>query len=357
MTHLENAIPSPAAGDNAAIHQTFAILLAGGKGSGLADLTAFESKPAVHFAGDNRIVDFVMANVVRSGLPQLLVATQYAPGTLHDHLPAIWGAHLTGRRFGQGLVLADGQGHYSGTADAIRQNWGLIARRGIRHLLVLSADQIYQADYNDLLTAHRDSGAAVTHVVAGGGQGDPVRRVGVYVFDVDWLGAVLSNPAVLDIAADVIPLAIGQGVAAAWPLPVTGGRAGYWRDIGTIDALRLAHLDFLDDPPIRLPFPGPVSDWHLGRESVRLRGAVVPTTARLTRALVAPDVVIPPGLVVGEDAAEDSRWFCRSEAGTVLITQAMLDRREALRGSAVRSVAMPLPVEDDLAGDPLRWLA
>ncbi len=100
------------------------LLLAGGKGTRLHELTARDSKPAVPFAGANRIIDFAMANAVRSGLPRMLVATQYAPHSLHHHLPTRW-AH----RFPQaGLALRDGQGPFMGTADAARQTWDALER-------------------------------------------------------------------------------------------------------------------------------------------------------------------------------------------------------------------------------------
>ena len=137
------------------------LLLAGGKGTRLHDLTARDSKPAVAFAGANRIIDFAMANAVRSGLNRMLVATQYAPHSLHHHLPTRWGRHFPQ----SGLVLCDGQDRFMGTADAARQTWDALEAMGGDQVLILAADHVYDMNYADLLAAHRASGAAVTVAV------------------------------------------------------------------------------------------------------------------------------------------------------------------------------------------------
>lgn len=349
-----------------------AVLLAGGKGTRLHDLTTRDSKPAVPFAGSNRIVDFAMANAVRSGLRRLLVATQYAPHSLHHHLPTRWG-----HRFGQGdLRLRDGRDRYRGTADAVRRMWDDVQGMDGDQVLILAADHVYDMDYAALLAAHRASGAAVTVAVHtlpreqasdfGVMQADAQGRIlsflekpnqppgmigrpdmamvsmGIYVLDRAWLRAALFDRRgeAMDFGHDVIPDAVAQGVAAVWALPPGPSGQPYWRDVGTLDALRRAHLDFINAEPARLPFACPASDWYLGRGSIAMPGATVPQTARLTSTLVAPGTQIPPGLVTGEDAAEDARWFTRTPTGTVLITQSMLDRRAA-HAHIRRSVTPP----------------
>ncbi|MCZ0961209.1 sugar phosphate nucleotidyltransferase [Paracoccus benzoatiresistens] len=349
-------------------HRVATILLAGGKGTRLHDLTVAESKPAVPFAGRNRIVDFAMANVIRSGLDRLVVATQFAPATLHHHLPACWGRHFAGGA----MVLRDGRDRYLGTADAVRHNWQQIEDWQVDHVLVVAADHIYDMDYGALIAAHRASGAAVTvavdvvplaqasgfgvmHADANGRilsflekpaippaiPGEPDRAMvsmGIYVFDAGWLKDALFGRGIeaLDFGHEVIPAAVAQDVAMAYRLPA--GRSGrpYWRDVGTLEALRQSHMDFAAAQPARLPRISPTSEWYLARGSVMMPGAVVPPSARLTCTIVAPGTRIPQGLVVGEDPDEDARWF-RCEGRTVLVTQAMLDRREAMRVPAILS--------------------
>ncbi|WP_246054911.1 sugar phosphate nucleotidyltransferase [Paracoccus gahaiensis] len=350
------------------------LLLAGGKGTRLHDLTAQDSKPAVPFAGANRIIDFAMANAVNSGLRQMLVATQYAPRSLHHHLPTRWGHRFEPR----GLQTRDGRDLYLGTADAARRCWAPLEAMGGDHVLILAADHVYEMDYTALLAAHRASGAAVTVAVdtvprgeasgfgvmqadaddralsfqekpadPAGMIGDPDRALvsmGIYVFDRAWLRAALfDRPAgAMDFGHDVIPDAVAQGQAAVWQLPAGSSGRAYWRDVGTLDALRRAQLDFIGAPPVALPFAGPVSDWYLGRGSIAMPGAVVAKGARLTNTLVAPGAQVPAGLVTGDDPKEDARWFTRTDAGTVLITQAMLDSRAA-HAHIRRSVTSPAP--------------
>ncbi|WP_240768988.1 sugar phosphate nucleotidyltransferase [Paracoccus liaowanqingii] len=350
------------------------LLLAGGKGTRLHDLTARDSKPAVPFAGSNRIIDFAMANAVRSGLRRMLVATQYAPRSLHHHLPTRWGDRFEPR----GLQTRDGRDLYQGTADAARRCWAPIEAMGGDQVLILAADHVYDMDYGALLAAHRASGAAVTVAVdtvpraeatefgvmqadatgriltfrekpadPAGMIGDPGRAMvsmGIYVFDRAFLRAALfDRPApAMDFGHDVIPDAVAQGQAAVWQLPAGPSGKAYWRDVGTLDALRRAQLDFIETPPARLPFACPVTDWYLGQGSIAMPGAVVPQGARLTNSLVAPGTQVPAGLVTGDDPDEDARWFTRTDAGTVLITQAMLDRRAA-HAHIRRSVTSPAP--------------
>ncbi|WP_265500895.1 sugar phosphate nucleotidyltransferase [Paracoccus beibuensis] len=343
------------------------ILLAGGKGTRLHELTATDSKPAVHFAGANRIIDFAMANAVRSGIRRMVVATQYAPETLHDHLPKRWSGHLDRG----GLQLRDGQGRYLGTADAVRQNWADMQEMDGDEVLVLAADHVYDMDYGALLAAHQAQGAGVTVAVdvvplaeaRGFGVmqanasgrilsflekpsqppaiiGRPDRAMvsmGIYVFSKAWLQTALFDMPVeaLDFGHDVIPAAVAQGVAAVWQLPSGPCGESYWRDVGTLDSLRLAQLDFAMGQPARLPRACPATDWHLGRGSIAMPGAIVPTSARLSCTIVAAGARVPDGLTTGEDADEDARWFTRSPGGTVLITQPMLDRRAAHRRSRI----------------------
>ncbi|WP_245540351.1 sugar phosphate nucleotidyltransferase [Paracoccus zeaxanthinifaciens] len=336
------------------------ILLAGGKGTRLADLTATEAKPAIHFAGRNRIVDFTMANCVRSGIGRMIVATQFAPATLHDHLPARWGAHFAPN----GLSIADGRGAYAGTADAVRRNWDAIEASGASHVLVLAADHVYEMDYRPMIEAHVASGAAVTlaadvvdqaqasgfGVMHADRQGrilsflekpefppsipdEPGRALvsmGIYVFDKAWLADAMRDGTATDFGHDLVPLAVDRAEAMSYRLPAGRGGRSYWRDVGTLQALRLAQLDFLRDPPARLPFPSAVGDWYLGNDSVAMPGATVHPHARLTRCIVAPGCHVPADLVAGEDPSEDARWF-RQSGDTLLITPAMLRRRDALR--------------------------
>lgn len=355
------------------------VLLAGGKGTRLHDLTANDSKPSVPFAGRNRIIDFAMANAARSGIARMLVATQFAPQTLHDYLPARWGQQFARN----GILLRDGKNRYLGTADALRHNWGEICESTSDEVLVLAADHVYDMDYAALIQSHRASGAVATvavdvvpvaqasafGVMQAGADGrilsflekpanppamaghpdKALVSMGVYVLSRRWLHSVMfdTHPDAMDFGHDIIPLAVQQGQASVYQLPAGANGETYWRDVGTLDALRLSQLDFIDAAPARLPRQTPVADWYLGKGSVAMTGAVVSHSADLTNTIVASGTFVPPGLVTGQDPHEDALWFTRTQAGTVLITQAMLDRRAVMR--IPRSRIRVTPVFDEPA--------
>lgn len=369
-----------------------AIVLAGGQGTRLHELTVQECKPALPFARFHRIVDFTMASLARSGVGRVIVGTQYRPGTLTAHLQKVWAPVWGGRLETRDGHAIRGRG-YAGTADVLRANAARLDAMGARELLVVAADHVYSMDYRYFLEAHRESGAPLTvaampvaredagrfgivtegpgHRIAGFAEkpakpttifGDPKRSfasLGIYVIDWAWLRALLMDPAVLDFGEDVIPRAVRAGDAAVWRWD------GYWRDVGTLDGLRQSWLDFEEGaPPCRRPFvPGmqteplgfsprdpftaslnmgglrlmsPMIDsddpsrWTAVDCSVLMPGARVSPGVRLSNVIVAPGTVVPHGLQIGDDPEEDRRWF-RVSGETTLVTSAMLVRRGALR--------------------------
>lgn len=342
---------------------TFCVLLAGGQGSRLHELTAMDCKPAVPFAGA-RLVDFTMANAARSGLRHMLVALQYRPQLLARHLRAVWGP-----QFPAGLALHDGMsvqpGGYRGTADAVRAHLPDLTASGADEVLVLSADHVYQMDYRAMLHRHRESGAKLTVAVdeiplAQAGRfgvltADAAGRVtafdekprhpqpiadrpthalvsmGIYVIDRLWLSDLLRRTDMDDFGQDVLPEAVAQGVVQVHRT----GADFYWRDVGTLDSYRLAQLDFLatGTPPLLVPasahLPGREVRRAAGQGNVLLPGAHLGRRARVRQTILAPGAMIPDGMVIGEDPDEDRRWFRVTPGGTVLVTQSMLARRRA----------------------------
>ena len=346
----------------------FCLLLAGGKGTRLHELTVSECKPALPFAG-SRLADFALENVARSGLGQVLVATQYKAAGLTGWLHRRWSA-----RFGEGLQIRDGNAvtprGYLGTADAVRANLAEIARSGAETVLVLSADHVYRMDYRAMIARHLASGCKVTvaadtapldrasafGVLSADPQGavtgfaeKPVRPVpitgdpgralvsmGIYLFDRRWLESVLADPSMNDFGHDILPLAVALGAAQVHRPGAEGPAGFYWRDVGTLDGYRLAHLDFLRGEAL-MPFSLPLV-WRCPPQARRaavhgtvlMPGASLGEGVRLHRSIVAPGVHVPDGLVAGRDPAEDARWFRIGAGGTVLITAAMVERwREA----------------------------
>lgn len=360
---------------------TFCILLAGGQGTRLHELTMSECKPAVAFAG-GKLVDFTVANAMRSGLPQLLVATQYLPAGLVRHLITEWR-----HQFPSGLDIRDGYrlrpDGYRGTADAVRANLAEVEASGSDEVLILSADHVYQMDYRAMIESHRASGAKVTVAVdevplaqassfgvlsadkddwisafaekpahPQPSPDNPTRALvsmGVYVLDRAWLSELLTSRDDLDdFGRDVLPEAVRQGLAQIHhPLSGIEG-AFYWRDVGTLDSYRLAQLDFLD--PIKTPIALPTATVKPSRQmlqaaergSILLPGARLGYRTRVERAIIAPGSYIPDGLTIGEDPDEDQRWFRVTRNGTALVTPAMLDRYCEERPRLHLVPAMPL---------------
>jgi glucose-1-phosphate adenylyltransferase len=141
---------------------TFGIVLAGGRGSRLMQLTDWRSKPAVPFGGKFRIIDFTLSNCVNSGIRRIGVATQYKAQSLIQHLQRGW-SFLDGR-FHEFVDILPAQQQvsedwYQGTADAVFQNLDLIRRTRPKHVLVLSGDHVYKMDYGRMLTEHVDNQA------------------------------------------------------------------------------------------------------------------------------------------------------------------------------------------------------
>ncbi len=350
-------------------YRPFCILLAGGQGTRLHELTQTECKPAIAFGG-GRLVDFTMANAVRSGLRQMMVATQYRPEALVDHLDKVWR-----KDFGDYLSIRDGQTHhpdgYRGTADAVRANLPEIVASGAREVVILSADHVYDMDYRPMIARHRASGACVTvavdEVPLAQAQGfgvltnsedgrihafhekprhpqpslaDPSKALvslGIYVLDTAWLVQTLAEPGMDDFGHDVLPAAVAAGVAQIHRGAKAGGGRFYWRDVGTLTSYRLAQLDFLD--PQKAPFVAPSPLQSPSQQAMRaaeqgnvlLPGAWVSPRARVHNTIIGPGAVIPDGMVIGEDPDEDRRWFRVVNDGTVLVTAAMLTRRRAER--------------------------
>lgn len=380
--------------DTPDLSDVVAVVLAGGQGTRLFELTSRECKPALPFARFHRIIDFTLASLLRSGVGQVILGTQYRPETLTAHVRDVWsGAWDNGIAILSGQDVAEGRG-YAGTADVLRSNADKLDAMGAREVLVVAADHIYAMDYRHFVAAHRESGAPLTLaampvareeasrfgvVTEGPGKriagfaekpaqptamfGDPDRALaslGIYVIDWAWLREALRDPKVLDFGEDVIPLAVGRGEAAVWRWE------GYWRDVGTLDGLRESWLDFEAAPPpcqrpfvpgmkvtlptelsprepfqasvnlggLRLMSPlvgsGDPARWTALDRSILMPGARVAPGVRLSNVIVAPGTVVPHGLQIGEDPEEDRRWF-RVSGDTTLVTSAMLARRGALR--------------------------
>jgi glucose-1-phosphate adenylyltransferase len=267
-----------------------AIILAGGRGSRLAELTEWRTKPAVPFGGKFRIIDFALSNCVNSGVRRIGICTQYKAQSLIRHIQRGWSS-LDGR-LGEFVELLPAQQRitadwYRGTADAVYQNIDILRRHGRKYVLILAGDHVYKMDYARMLADHVSSRAVMTiacvevpladatqfgvmTVDASGrvaafdekparpvpmlDRGDrALASMGIYVFDEVFLYEQLIRDAEdthssHDFGKDLIPWLVRSG------LPVHAHRfrdscvnvsdgAPYWRDVGTLDAYWEANMD------------------------------------------------------------------------------------------------------------------
>ncbi len=271
---------------------TLALVLAGGRGSRLKQLTMWRAKPAVPFAGKFRIIDFPLSNCINSGIRRIGVLTQYKAHSLIRHIRQGWGS-LRGD-FGEFVELLPAQQRieaswYAGTADAVYQNLDIIRRHNPDYVLILAGDHIYKMDYGPMLALHVEREADITvgcievplaEASAFGVMGtdadskvtsfeekpdnptpkpgsDSVALVsmGIYIFNTDFLYEQLIKDADTpgssrDFGKDIIPGLLGKYRVYAYPFAdsSTGGQS-YWRDVGTVDSYWKANLELISVTP------------------------------------------------------------------------------------------------------------
>ncbi|ABC23046.1 glucose-1-phosphate adenylyltransferase [Rhodospirillum rubrum] len=282
---------------NRALKETLALVLAGGRGSRLRDLTNRESKPAVPFGGKYRIIDFPLSNCMNSGIRRMCVITQYRAHTLIHHIQRGWG--FLRAEIGEFVELwpaqqqTDKESWYLGTADAVHQNLDLIRMHDPRFVLILAGDHIYKQDYSKLLAHHIARGSDCTVACVDvpreeatgygcvevdnddnivhflekpanppGIPGRPDRAfasMGIYIFNADFLYEILESDALNeasqhDFGRDIIPSQVGKARIVAHRFSQScvysvGRREPYWRDVGTVDAYWSANIDLVSVTP------------------------------------------------------------------------------------------------------------
>jgi len=319
--------------------ETFALILAGGNGTRLGELTRWQCKPAIPFGGHFRNIDFTLSNCVNSGVRRIGVLTQYKAHSLIAHIVGGW--TFLPRALGEFVEVWPAQqrvhsGWYAGTADAVFQNLDLVLAQGRRYTLVLAGDHIYKMDYAKLIRQHAESGAGVTIACVpvpveeassfgvlgvdtqncvnsfiekpapstlAPGSTSPSATVlasmGIYVFSTDYLVQLLKRDAALadsahDFGKDILPFAVRENRVVAHAFVDEKGQPGYWRDVGTVDSYWQAHMELLSSsPPI---------DLYDSRWPIRTLAEVLPP-AKLTedggrRGFVA-NSMLAAGTVVG----------------------------------------------------------
>ena len=278
--------------------RAIALVLAGGRGSRLKNLTDRRAKPAVYFGGKFRIVDFALSNCLNSGIRRIGVITQYKSHSLLRHLQRGWAFLKNEMNEFVDLLPAQQRMNeeywYRGTADAVSQNQDILDGYHADYVVVLGGDHIYKMNYALMLADHVAKGRECTvacievskeeakafGVMAVDAEwkitdfvekpDDPpcvpgstdrsLASMGIYIFNARYLYAELARDmadpeSTHDFGKDIIPRAVRMGQAAAHPFALScvgspAGQAPYWRDVGTIDSYWDANIDLTATDPL-----------------------------------------------------------------------------------------------------------
>ncbi|MDO4183400.1 MAG: glucose-1-phosphate adenylyltransferase [Coriobacteriia bacterium] len=257
-----------------------AMLLAGGQGSRLGVLTSDIAKPAVSFGGKFRIIDFALSNCANSDINTVGVLTQYRPYLLHSYIGTGEAWNLASNDGGVSILppfaTQTGGTWYEGTADAVTQNLDYLRQQDPEYVLILSGDQLYRMDYQEMLQTHIDHDADLTIAVKPVPWEDASRfgiltadsngritrftekpkepesnlaSMGIYIFRADVLFAELEEDAANpdsshDFGSDIIPKML-----AAQNRLFTYEFNGFWRDVGTVASYHETSMDLLGPEP------------------------------------------------------------------------------------------------------------
>ena len=278
--------------------RAIALVLAGGRGSRLHNLTDRRAKPAVYFGGKFRIIDFALSNCLNSGIRRIGVITQYKSHSLLRHLQRGWAFLKNEMNEFVDLLPAqqriDEESWYRGTADAVSQNRDILDSYNAEYVVVLGGDHIYKMNYALMLADHVAKGRACTvacievpreeakgfGVMAvdadwnitdfvekpadppsvPGRPGHSLASMGIYIFNAKYLFDELERDMAdpnssHDFGKDIIPRAVRMAQAAAHPFELScvgtqPGQAPYWRDVGTIDSYWDANIDLTATDPL-----------------------------------------------------------------------------------------------------------
>ena len=299
-----------------------AMILAGGRGTRLKELTAKVAKPAVYFGGKYRIIDFPLSNCANSGIDVVGVLTQYESVLLGTYVGSgtKWG--LDGNNSLAAILPARERGEvgatwYAGTADAIYQNISFLDQYDPEYVLILSGDHIYKMDYEEMLNVHKEKGADLTVAVLNVSLKEASRfgimntddkgyiyefeekpekpkstlaSMGIYIFSYKELRKYLIADAAdenskHDFGMNIIPAMLADKKKLyAWTF------YGYWKDVGTVESLWQANMDLLDDKELDLY--NIKKDWKIYSEDTLGKPQLIGKDASVKNSLVTQGCVV-----------------------------------------------------------------
>lgn len=338
-------------------NDVLAIILGGGQGSRLYPLTAKRSKPAVPIAGKYRLVDIPLSNCINSDINRMFVLTQFNSASLNRHIKNTYNFSLFSKAFVDLLAAEQtmtSQDWFQGTADAVRQSMHHFLNYEFKYALILSGDQLYQMDFNELIQRHIDTRARITIAT------QPVRAeegtafgimktddegtitsfvekpnaeeilkwnsevsedmkakgrlylasMGIYVFDRELLIELMNDPTTNDFGKEIIPQSIGKHKVTSFQFE------GYWTDIGNIPSFFEANLGLTDHIPSFNLFDN--------KRRIYTRARILPTS-KVSGTLI-NDSVIADGCIIHASKIVRSVIGIRSRIGkgsTVINTYMM----------------------------------
>ena len=299
-----------------------AMILAGGRGTRLKELTAKVAKPAVYFGGKYRIIDFPLSNCANSGIDVVGVLTQYESVLLGTYVGSgtKWG--LDGNNSLAAILPARERGEvgatwYAGTADAIYQNISFLNQYDPEYVLILSGDHIYKMDYEEMLNVHKEKGADLTVAVLNVSLKEASRfgimntddkgyiyefeekpekpkstlaSMGIYIFSYKELRKYLIADAAdenskHDFGMNIIPAMLADKKKLyAWTFD------GYWKDVGTVESLWQANMDLLNDKELDLY--NIKKDWKIYSEDTLGKPQLIGKDASVKNSLVTQGCVV-----------------------------------------------------------------
>jgi len=337
-------------------HNVISVVLGGGKGTRLYPLTHQRSKPAVPIAGKYRLVDIPISNCLNSGYNRIFVLTQYNSASLNSHIKNTYNFSVFSKGFVDILAAEqtnEGEKWYQGTADAVRHLLRYLQHHDYEHLLILSGDQLYQIDFQEMIENHITAKAEISvatipvsakdatsfGILKSDDEGNItsfiekpdssllppwesevseemkaegrvfLASMGIYVFNKHVLKEILDESPGVDFGKELLPEAIGNYRIHSYQYP------GYWTDIGTIDSFFEANISLTDDIPKFNLF-----DKH----TIFTRGRMLPPSKVSGTKL--DKVVIADGCIIAGEEIERSVIGIRSRigAGTVIKTTYMM---------------------------------
>ena len=309
--------------------EVLGIILGGGQGSRLYPLTETRSKPAVPIAGKYRLVDIPLSNCINSEIKRMFVLTQFNSASLNKHIKNTYHFSFFSSAFVDVLAAEQTMSSgdwFQGTADAVRQSMHHFLSHDFEYALILSGDQLYQMDFNDMIEQHKKSNAKIsiatlpvnakdatsfgilktddqnvitsfvekpssdllpdwTSEVSEDMKGDNrnyLASMGIYVFNRDLLVELMKDPNTIDFGKEIIPQSIDKYKTISYQYE------GYWTDIGNIDSFFEANIGLTDDIP--------KFDLYDNNRRIFTRARILPTSkisgTTLDKAVIADGCII-----------------------------------------------------------------